>query len=173
MHLLAFNEAYIATLDKAQAYEVMCRGISCEQFIELHRMLRKLFEAREHCDMIDGQRLIIEINEWLDHEWSKHPSDRAEANIFIRSRQPIQDINETLKTFLNDEKAAFEVICYALENNLDIAVQKANHSKQYTENGKLMKEMVCTVCGSKFTAHRQDAKYCSPKCRKAAGRAKE
>lgn len=33
--------------------------------------------------------------------------------------------------------------------------------------------MNCVICGKRFDAHRSDARYCSPKCRKRAQYARE
>ena len=42
--------------------------------------------------------------------------------------------------------------------------------KQFTEDGKLMKNKICPICKGTFTANREDALYCSAKCRQVAYR---
>lgn len=174
MNPTVFDEVFRATLDKAQAYEVTYPDIPGDKLIELQKMLYALNDAHIHYDTVDVLRSVAEINKWLEHEWSCLPSDMHRTAIrFIERRQQKQDINEVLKSFINEEKSRFETVCSAIENNLDTSAPETPHNKQYTVDGKLMKERVCTVCGSKFSAHRQDATYCSAKCRKAAGRAKK
>jgi hypothetical protein len=64
----------------------------------------------------------------------------------------------------------------SLEKQLDELkgnISVTDVSKQYTEDGRLIKEKTCLICKSNFKSNRKDSMYCSYKCKQAAYRARK
>lgn len=164
-------EAYSATLDRAQAYEVLSKCDDVNNRNELNMELYTMHLSFCNCNDHDVENSILKINKMLDEFINESKSVRsAEVQHFLMNRRPGTNIDDTVLGMLNQEIKRLTVFVTALQNKGNVSVADAVTSEQYTEDGKLIKEKICSVCDSKFNSNRVDAQYCSTKCKQAAYR---
>lgn len=168
------REYFLTTLDRAQAFELCCSpGEDYKDFIELNKMLREAFMYVDGTNDQESTMKLNAINKWLDTKINDYQHlVKSSFNDFILRRRQKADINKRAFESIEHSINILNNVYFAMKCNSDISVPEMSQKSQFTENGKLMKEKVCSICENKFTANRQDAKYCSVKCRKAGSRQK-